>query len=231
MTNKQRRAMRRMKAKEKRRQSVRKATAVNMQTVRAGQHTAARQELPRFKVDRDRTWYVVRTLPRWSARAAEQIRGIGVPVFEAREAVRLVSEIGKVRTALVPVLNRLLFVGIVSGSGELKRVEEHPGVYDDHTTYRRGGVMRSPGGMQMTISAEEMQNFADAITGNGGDAARARKVLFEIGQAVVVEDGPFASFNATIEEIDDERERLRVAVEIFGRATPVELDFKQVRAA
>lgn len=223
--------MRRMKAKEKRRQNVRKATAVNMQTVRAGQHTAARQELPRFEVDHDRTWYVVRTLPRWSARAAEQIRGIGVPVFEAREAVRLVSEIGKVRTALVPVLNRLLFVGVVSGSGELKRVEEHPGVYDDHTTYRRGGVMRSPGGMQMTISAEDMQNFADAITGDGGDADRARKVLFEIGQAVVVEDGPFASFNATVEEIDDARERIKVAVEIFGRSTPVELDFKQVRAA
>ncbi|MBA9066981.1 transcriptional antiterminator NusG [Methylobacterium sp. RAS18] len=231
MTNKQRRARRRMKAKEKRRQNVRKATAVNMQTVRAGLHTEARQDMPRFEVDLERTWYVVRTLPRWAARAAEQIRAEGIPVFEARESIRLVSEIGKVRTALVPVLNRLLFVGVVPGAGELKRVEEHPGVYDDHTTYRRGGVMRSPGGMQMTISAEEMQNFADAITGNGGDAARARKVLFEIGQAVVVEAGPFASFNATIEEIDDERERLRVAVEIFGRATPVELDFKQVRAA
>lgn len=231
MTNKQRRAQRRMKAKEKRRREVRRAVAVNMQSVRSGEHMAAREELPRFEVDLERTWYVIRTLPRWAARAAEQIRAEGIPVFEAREAIRLVSEIGKVRTALVPVLNRLLFVGVASGSGELKRVEEHPGVYDDHTTYRRSGVMRSPGGMQMTISAEEMQNFADAITGNGGDAARARKVLFEIGQAVVVDDGPFASFNATIEEIDDERERLRVAVEIFGRATPVELDFKQVRAA
>lgn len=230
MTNKQRRAMRRTKAKEKRRQSVRKATAVNMQTVRAGQHTAARQEMPRFEVDADRTWYVVRTLPRWAARAAEQIRSIGVPVFEARESVRLVSEIGKVRVALVPVLNRLLFVGVVDGH-ELRRVERHPGVYDDYTTYQRGGVMRSAGGMQMTISAEDMQNFADAITGNGGDVARARKVLFDIGQAVVVEDGPFASFSARVEEIDAARERIKVAVEIFGRDTPVELDFKQVRAA
>lgn len=231
MTNKQRRAQRRMKAKEKRRRDVRRAVAVNMQSVRSGQHADAREEMPRFEVDLNRTWYVVRTLPRWAARAAEQIRSIGVPVFEAREAVRLVSDIGKVRVALVPVLNRLLFVGIEDGSGELKWVEEHPGVYDDHTTYRCGGVMRAPSGVPMTIPAIEMQNFADAITGYGGDVVRARKILFVIGQSVVVEDGPFASFHGTVEEVDAERERLKVAVDIFGRATPVELDFKQVRAA
>jgi transcriptional antiterminator NusG len=75
------------------------------------------------------------------------------------------------------------------------------------------------------ITEKEAQNILNRIQ-EGAEKPKP-KVLFEVGEVVRVIDGPFTDFNGVVEEVNYEKSRLRVAVSIFGRSTPVELEFGQ----
>ncbi len=76
------------------------------------------------------------------------------------------------------------------------------------------------------ITEKEVENILQRVQ-DGVEKPRP-KTLFEVGEVVRVIDGPFNDFNGAVEEVNYEKNRLRVAVLIFGRSTPVELDFGQV---
>ena len=81
-------------------------------------------------------------------------------------------------------------------------------------------------GKPVPVSENEIEKIINQA--NQSEANPSSGITFEIGEKVKVCDGPFASFTGLVEEIDEEKSRLKVSVSIFGRPTPVDLDFNQV---
>ncbi len=82
------------------------------------------------------------------------------------------------------------------------------------------------GGKPQQISQKEVDRILEQI--EKSEEQKKSSLVFEVGDSVKVNDGPFESFVGTVETVDEEKERLRVSVAIFGRATPIDLDFSQV---
>ena len=93
-------------------------------------------------------------------------------------------------------------------------------------TPKVSGFLGAGGNKPVPISDREAQRIISQVQ-EGIDRPRP-SVVYDIGEEVKVTEGPFASFNGIVEEIDEEKSKLKVSVSIFGRATPVELEYSQV---
>ena len=100
----------------------------------------------------------------------------------------------------------------------LKKIRDLPGV--------TGFV--SSGSEPQVLSEEEIQNLFTEMGEIKKEEKAAPRILFITGETVKILEGPFANFHGTIDEVNSEKGKVKVRVEIFGRSTPVELDYLQV---
>lgn len=133
-----------------------------------------------------------------------------------------VEEVMEVRNGTKALTERKFFPGYVLVEMDMTDETWHLVKNTSKVTGFIGGS-----GMRPTpISQKEVDSILQQI--QEGVEKPKPKVLFDVGQTLRVTEGPFADFNATVEEVNYDKSKLKAAVLIFGRATPVELDFSQV---
>jgi len=133
-----------------------------------------------------------------------------------------VEEVVEMKSGQKSISERKFFPGYVLVEMEMNDDSWHLVKSTPKVTGFVGGTATKP----TPISEKEVDKIMQQMQ-EGVEKPRP-KVLFEAGEMVRVKDGPFTDFNGSVEEVNYEKSRLRVSVTIFGRATPVELEFAQV---
>ena len=136
-----------------------------------------------------------------------------------------VEEVVEMKSGQKSVSERKFFPGYVLVEMEMADDTWHLIKNTPKVTGFVGGSATRP----TPISEKEVQNILLQIQ-EGAEKPKP-KVLFEVGEAVRVKEGPFTDFHGTVEDVNYDKNKLRVSVSIFGRSTPVELDFGQVEKA
>lgn len=136
-----------------------------------------------------------------------------------------VEEVVEMKSGQKSISERKFFPGYVLVEMEMNDDTWHLVKSTPKVTGFVGGTATKP----TPISPKEVDKIMQQMQ-EGVEKPRP-KVLFETGEMVRVKEGPFTDFNGTVEEVNYEKSRLRVAVTIFGRSTPVELEFAQVEKA
>lgn len=169
-------------------------------------------------------WYIVHAYSNFEKKVADNIRERAAAAgldecFE--EVVVPMEEVVEVRRGRKVATERKFFPGYVLVKMDMN---DRAFLLIKNTPKVTGflGADNKP----QPISEAEAQRIINQVK-EGVDRPKP-SISFEIGEQVRVADGPFASFNGHVEEVDEERARLKVAVSIFGRATPVELEYAQV---
>ncbi len=172
-------------------------------------------------------WYVINVYSGFENKVAESIRELAeqkdmADLFE--QILVPVEEVVEMRRGSKVKTERKFFPGYVLIRMEMTDESWHLVKNTAKMTGFLGG-----GGRPTPVSDAEVERILRQV--QEGIERPKPAVTFEIGEQVRVCDGPFNSFNGLVEEVDEERARLKVAVSIFGRATPVELEYSQVEKA
>ena len=173
----------------------------------------------------DKQWYVIQAYSGYekSVKKAlvDRIRRSSVAEKFGRILVPT-EEVVEVRSGQKSVSERKFFPGYVFIEMELNDESWHLVKSTPKVSGFIGGTAMRP----TPIHESEIEKILQQIQ-EGGEKPRP-KTLFEIGESVRVKDGPFVDFEGNVEDVNYEKNKLRVLVTIFGRATPVELEFGQV---
>ena len=169
-------------------------------------------------------WYSVSVLSNYEKKVAEQIRHSVIDQGledQIEEVLVPTEEVIEIRRGKKITAERRFMPGYV-----LVRMEMSDEGYHLITSINRVTGFLGPQGRPMPMRDAEVQSILGRV--EEGEAAPRTLIFFEIGEQVKVSDGPFEDFDGTVEEVDEDNQRLKVSVSIFGRATPVELEFTQV---
>jgi transcriptional antiterminator NusG len=172
-------------------------------------------------------WYVINVYSGFENKVAESIRELAgqkgmADLFE--QILVPVEEVVEMRRGAKVKTERKFFPGYVLIRMEMTDESWHL----VKNTAKMTGFL-GDGGRPTPVKDAEVERILRQV--QEGIERPKPAVTFEIGEQVRVCDGPFNSFNGLVEEVDEERARLKVAVSIFGRATPVELEYSQVEKA
>lgn len=169
-------------------------------------------------------WYSVSVLSNFEKKIAEQIRTSVIEAGledEIEEVLVPTEEVIEVRRGKKVTTERRFMPGYV-----LVRMEMSDQGYHLINSMNRVTGFLGPQGRPMPMRDAEVNAILNRV--QEGEEAPRTLLTFEVGEKVKVNDGPFEDFDGLVEFVDDSNQRLKVTVSIFGRETPVELEFTQV---
>jgi transcriptional antiterminator NusG len=170
-------------------------------------------------------WYSVSVLSNFEKKVAEQIKTIVAEKGledQIEEVLVPTEEVLEIRRGKKVTSERRFMPGYV-----LVRMEMSDRGYHLINSINRVTGFLGPQGKPMPMRDSEVNAILNR-TGTGPEAQPRNLIRFDIGENVSVTDGPFEGFSGMVEEVDEASGRLKVTVSIFGRPTPVELEFTQV---